>query len=118
MRDNVILENGKISRSVPDYYNPAGTQYFGNICWVFPQRCNVLDIQGTFREHFQGKYFLTNSRRKSCLCVKMYDLSKTNVDLLANSSNHKTMFPEYLKNIPRISVSKIFQGYPQNIVRL
>ena len=36
----------------------------------------------------------------------------TNVDLLANSSNHKAMFPEYLKNTPRISVSKIFQGYP------
>ena len=48
----------------------------------------------------------------------MYDLTKTNVDLLANSSNHKAMFPEYLKNIPQISVSKVFQGYPRNIVRL
>ena len=32
MSDNVILENGKILKSVPDCYNPAGTQYFGNIC--------------------------------------------------------------------------------------
>ena len=39
----------------------------------------------------------------------------TNVDLLANSSNH-AMFPEYLRNIPRMSVSKIFHGYPQNIL--
>ena len=41
-----------------------------------------------------------------------------NVDLLPNSSNHKAIFPEYLKNIPQISVSNIFQGYPQNIVTL
>ena len=85
---------------------------------MFPQRCNVLDIQGTFREHFQGKYFLTNSRWKSCFCVKNVSFDEKNVDLLANSSNHKAMFPEYSKNIPRISVSKIFQGYPWNNVRL
>ena len=42
----------------------------------------------------------------------------TNVELLAISSNHKAMFPEYSKNISRISVSKIFQRYPQNIARL
>ena len=42
----------------------------------------------------------------------------TNVYLLANSSNHKAVFLEYLKNIQRISVSKIFQGYSQNIVSL
>ena len=40
----------------------------------------------------------------------------TNVDLLANSSNHEAMFPEYSRNIPRMSVSKIFHGYPQNIL--
>ena len=55
---------------------------------------------------------------KVVFVLKMYDLTKTNVDLLANSSNHKAMFPEYSKNIPRISVSKIFQGYLRNIVRL
>ena len=48
----------------------------------------------------------------------MYDLTIKNVDLLANSSNYKAMFPEYSKNIPQISVSKIFQVYPRNIVML
>ena len=48
----------------------------------------------------------------------MYDLTKTNVDLLINSSNHKAMFPEYPKNIPQIFISKTFQGYPRNITRL
>ena len=46
----------------------------------------------------------------------MYDLTKANVDLLSNSRNHKAMFPEYSKNIPQISVSKIFHGYPRNNV--
>ena len=50
--------------------------------------------------------------------VKMYDLIITNVDLLANSCNQKVMFAEYLWNIPRMSVSKIFQGYPRNIAKL
>ena len=36
----------------------------------------------------------------------MYDLTITNPDLLANSSNIKATFPEYWKNIPRISVLK------------
>ena len=44
--------------------------------------------------------------RKVVFVLKMYDLTITNVNLLANSSNHKAMFPEYLKNIPRISASK------------
>ena len=48
----------------------------------------------------------------------MYDLTLTNADLLSNSSNYKVMFLEYSKNIQSISVSKIFQGYPPNIVRL
>ena len=50
--------------------DPAGTQYSGDICWVFPQSCNVRDIQGTFREYFKGKDFLISSRWKSCVCVK------------------------------------------------
>ena len=50
--------------------------------------------------------------------LKVYDLIITNVELLANSSNHKVMFPEYSKNIARMPVSKIFQGYPRNIVKL
>ena len=40
--------------------------------------------------------------------LKVNDLTITDVDLLVNSSNHKAMFPEYSKNISRISVSKIF----------
>ena len=55
---------------------------------------------------------------KDFFVLKMYDLTKTKVGLLANSSNHKAIFPEYSKKIPRISVSKIFQGYHRNIVRL
>ena len=48
----------------------------------------------------------------------MYDLTIANVDLLPNSGNRKAMFPEYSMNILRISVSKIFQGYPRNIAML
>ena len=36
--------------------------------------------------------------------LKVYDLTVTNVDLLANFSNHKAMLSDYSKNIPRISV--------------
>ena len=47
---------------------------------------------------------------KVVFVLKVYDLTITNVDLLGNCSNHKAMFPEYSKKIPRISISKIFQG--------
>ena len=43
--------------------------------------------------------------------LKMYDLTIANVDLLANSSNHKAMFPEYLKNIHEF----LFQKYSKDI---
>ena len=45
---------------------------------------------------------------KVVFMLKVFDLTITNVDLLANSSNHKAMLPEYSKNISQISVSKIF----------
>ena len=48
--------------------------------------------------------------------LKEYDLIIANVDLLANFINHKIMFAEYSRNIPRMSVSKMFQGYRKNIV--
>ena len=66
-----------------------------------------------------NQYYWKKKKWKSCFCVKniWFDLW-SNVDILENSSNHKAIFPEYLKKIPRISVSKIFQGYPRNIVRL
>ena len=94
---------------------PAGTQCSWNICWAFPQRCNVRGIQGAFREHFKGKYFFEG---KVVPPLKVYDLIITNVDLLGNSSNHKVMFPENSRNISRMSVSKSFQRYSRNILRL
>ena len=72
------------------------------------------DLGNIFKENIFKKIL----DRKVVFVLKMYDLTKTNVDLLANSSNHKAMFPEYSKNIPRISISKIVQGYPRNIVKL
>ena len=51
-------------------YFPAGTQYSGNIHCVFPQRCYVRNIQGTFREHFKGKDFFKSFQWKSCFCLK------------------------------------------------
>ena len=55
---------------------------------------------------------------KVVFVLKVYDLIIANVDLLANSSNHKVMFPEYSRNLPQMSVSKSFQGYFQNTLRL
>ena len=94
----------------------ADAQYSGNIRWVFPQCCNTPGIQGTFQEYVKGKYYLTNSVWKVVFMLKGYDLTIANVDLLANSSNHKAMLPEYSKNIQRIFISKMFQWYPRNIV--
>ena len=93
-------------------------QYSGNIRWVFPQRCNVPGILGTFREYVEAKYFLANSQWKSRCLLKVCDLTITNLDLLENSSNHKAIFPEYKENIPQIFVSKMLQGYPRKIARL
>ena len=71
---------------------------------------------GASREHLgkllRENIFLKILDGKVAFVLKVYDLMIANVDLLANSSNHKAMFPEYSKNIPRLSVSKIFQGYP------
>ena len=77
---------------------------------------------GTSRENLGNIlneiFFFKALDGKVVFVLKVYDLIITNVDLLANSSNHEVMFPEYSRNIPRMSVSKIFQGYPQNIVKL
>ena len=74
------------------------------------------------RKHLQNilkeNIFLKVLDGKFVFVLKVYDLIITNVDLHANSSNHEVMFPEYSRNIPQMSVSKIFQGYPQNIVKL
>ena len=76
----------------------------------------------TSREHLgnilKEKIFLKVLDGKVVFVLIVYDLLITNVDLLANSSNHEVMFPEYLRNMPRMSVSKIFQRFSQNIVKL
>ena len=77
---------------------------------------------GTSKEHLgnilKKNIFLKVLDGKVVFVLKVYDLIIINVDLLANSSNHEVMFPEYSRNIPQMSVSKIFQGYPRNIVKL
>ena len=55
---------------------------------------------------------------KVVFVLNVYDLIITNVDLLVNSSNHEVMFPEHARNIPRLSVSKIFRRYSRNITKL
>ena len=85
---------------------------------MFPQRFNAWDIQGTIRKHFIGKVFLKVLDGKFVFVLKLYDLITTNVDLFTSLSNHKVMFPEYLRNISRMSALKIFQEHPWNIVKL
>ena len=82
---------------------------------MFSQRCNVLE---SFRENFKGKDFLKALNGKAIFVLKVYDLIMANIDLSTNSSNREIMFPEYSMNIPRMSVSKIFQEYPRNIIKL
>ena len=50
---------------------------------------------------------------ESCFVLKVYHLTITNVDLLENSSNHKAMFPEYLKNLPQIYFKNIPKISPE-----
>ena len=50
--------------------------------------------------------------------LKMCQFIKTYANLLVNFRNHEVMFPEYSRNLPLMSVSKIFQGYPRNTVKL
>ena len=57
-------------------------------------------------------------KEKVVFALKVYDLVKTNVALLANSSNHKVLFPKYSRNIPPVSAAKKFQGYPGDIIIL
>ena len=72
----------------------------------------IVAMFGTSREHLgnilKEKIFLKVLDGKVVFVLKVYDLIMTNVDLLANSSNHEVLFPEYLRNIPQMSFSKIF----------
>ena len=81
---------------------------------MFPQRCNVRDIQGTFQEHFKGKAFLKVLGGKVVFVLKVYDLIIRNVDLFANSSNHEVMFPEYRGTFQEC----LFQKYSKDIPRI
>ena len=85
-----------------------------NIPEIFPQHYHVRDIQGTFNlgNILKENTFLKVLDEKVAFMLKVFHLIITSVDLSANSSNHEVMFPEYSKNIPRLSVSNIFQGYP------
>ena len=82
---------------------------------MFPQRCNVPGIQGTFREHFTGKKFLKSSGLKSCICVKSvwFDINKC-------WSFGKSQYSQ--NNVSRVfeehSTNFYFKNTPRNIVRL
>ena len=98
------------------------TQPARSISGIFAECSLSVAMLRASREHLgnilKENIFKKILDRKIVFVLKVYDLTTTNVDLFADSSTHKARFPEYLRNIPRISVSKIFQGYPRNIVRL
>ena len=62
---------------------------------------NILN-ENIFKKPLDGKV---------AFVLKVYDLTITNVDVLANSGNQKAMFPEYSEYIPQIFVSKISPEY-------
>ena len=70
---------------------------------------------GTSRKHLgnilKKNFFLKVLDGKVVFALKVYDLIITNVDLFPSSSNREVMFPEYSRNIPRMS----FQKYSKNI---
>ena len=100
----------------------ATTQPTRNILAAFAECSLSAAMFGASRKHLgnilKEEIFWKVLIGKVFFMLKVYDLIITNVDLLANSSNNKVMFPEYTRNIPRMSVSKIFQGYSQNIGKL
>ena len=98
------------------------TQQALNYLGIFADCSLSVAMFGKSREHLVGilkeNIFLKVLDGKVVFVLKVYDLITTNLDLLANSSNHEVMFPEYSRDIPGMSVSKIFQVHPQNIVKL
>ena len=98
------------------------TQPARNFPGIFIDCSRSLGMFSESREHLgnilKKKKLKKFIDEKFVFALKVYDLTIKTVDLLRNSSYHKAMFPEYSKNIPEISVSKIFQGYPWNIVML
>ena len=99
------------------YYNRIDiTQPARNIPGTFAEFSLSVAKFRAFSEHLG--IILEENIFKNIFDGKVYDLTITNVDVLANSSNHKSVFPELSKNIPQIFVSKIFHGCPWNIVKL
>ena len=100
-----------------EHYQPAR-----NISGIFAERSLSVTMFRAYRKHLgnmsKKNIFKNILDGKVVFMLKVYDFTKTNVDLFADSSNHEAMFPEYSTNFPRISVLKIFQGYPGNIVIL
>ena len=92
------------------------TQPARNIPGIFAECSLTVAMLRTSWEHLgdilKENIFLKVLDRKVVFVLKVYDLIITNADPLANSSNHEVTFPKYSRNIPRMSVSKIFQGYP------
>ena len=103
-------------------FAPVVTHLARSIPGIFAECSLNVAMFWASREHlsniFKENIFSQIHDGKVVFVLKMYDLKKANVDLLANSSNVKAIFPDYSKNIPRNYVSKIFQGYPCKVVKM
>ena len=86
----------------------VSTQPASNISGIFAECSLSVAMFRAPREHLtnilKGNNFLKIFDGKAVLVLKLYDFTITNVNLLANSSNHKAMFSEYSKSITQISV--------------
>ena len=95
---NIFKFGNKVTNNI-DSAQPAS-----KIPLIFAVCSLSVAMLGTTREHLgnilKEKIFLKVLDGKIVFVLKVYDLRITNVDLLANSSNHKVMFPEYSRNIP------------------
>ena len=79
------------------------TQLARNITGIFVECSLSVAMFGTSRQHLgnilKEKIFSKFLDGKVVFMLNVYDLIITNVDLLANSSYHVVMFPEYSRNI-------------------
>ena len=135
-RPSVLLKKRLLHRFFPKNFEKVSKHFlYRNTSWQIEATQPARSILGIFvvyslsvamfrtsREHLANilkeKIFLKVLNGKVVFVLKVYDLIIKNINILANSSNHEVMFPKYSRNIPRMSVSKIFQGYPRNIVKL
>ena len=94
------------------------TQSDRNFPGIFIECSLSVAIFRTSREHL-GKVLKEKFFKNVVFVLKVYNLIITNADLWKNYSNHEVMPAEYSRDIPRMwSVSKLFQVYPRNIVKL